>query len=124
MFLVPRVNKFLVVIANCAFQFKFQTLWNIFFYNESLRKFLCDLYLTAFSLSRFSFSAICSLFLLDDLSCHEQCVISLSSSPTSIDVEVCSTSIVGVSSSCFLLDGILLCPSSPSLAFVLKTTAD
>ena len=29
-----------------------------------LRKSLCDLYLTALSLSRFSFSAICSLFFL------------------------------------------------------------
>ena len=78
-----------------------------------LRKSLCDLYLTALSLSRFSFSAICSLFLSDDPSCCEQFVVSLSSSPISVDVEVCSTSIVGVSSSRFLLDGILLFPSSP-----------
>ena len=72
---------------------------------------MCDLYLTALSLSRFSFSAICSLFLSDDPSCREQCVVSLFSSAISVDVEVCSTSIVGVSSSRFLLDGILLFPS-------------
>ena len=85
---------------------------------------LCDLHLSALYLSRFSFSAICSLFLSDDPSCREQFVVSLSSSPTSVDVEVCSTSIVGVSSSRFLLDGILLFPSSPSLVFVLKNIAD
>ena len=88
-----------------------------------LRKSLCDLYLTALSLSRFSFSAICSLFFSDDPSCREQC-FSLFSSPTSVDVEVWSTSIVGVSSSRFLLDVILLFPSSPSLVFVLKNIAD
>ena len=54
----------------------------------------------------------------------EQCVASLFSSPTGVDVEVCSTSIVGVSSSRFLLDGILLFPSSLSLVFVLKNIAD
>ena len=45
-----------------------------------LKKFLCDLYLTALSLNQFSFSAICSLFLLDDPSSREQCVVSLYSS--------------------------------------------
>ena len=88
------------------------------------RKSLCDLYLAALSLSRFSFSAICSLFLSDDPSCREQCVVSLSSYLISADVEVCSTSIVGVSSSRFLLDGILVFPSSPSSVFVLKNIAD
>ena len=87
-----------------------------------LRKSLCDLYLTALSLSRFSYSA--SLFFSNDPSCREQCVVSLFSSPTSVDVEVWSPSIVGVSSSRFLLDGILLFPSSPSLVFVLNNIAD
>ena len=91
---------------------------------HGLRKSLCDLCLTALSLSRFSFSTIWSLFLTDDPSRCEQCVASLSSSPTKADIEVCSTSIVGVSSSRFLLDGILLFPSSPSLVFVLKNIAD
>ena len=88
-----------------------------------LRKYLCDLYLTTLSLNRFSFSAICSLVLLNDPSSREQCVASLSSCPTSVGVEVFSTSIVGVSSSRFLLNGILLFPSSPSLVFVLKNIA-
>ena len=83
-----------------------------------LRKSLSDLYLTALSLSRFSFSAICSLFLSDDPSCREQCVVSLFSSAISVDVEVCSTSIVGVSSSRFLLDGILLFPSEDGVVSI------
>ena len=52
------------------------------------RKSLYDLYLTAPSLSRFSFSAICSLFFSDDPSCREQRLVLLFSSPTSVDVEV------------------------------------
>ena len=42
---------------------------------------------------------------------------------TNADVEVCSTSIVGVSSSGFLFDGILLLPFFPSLVIALKKIA-
>ena len=83
---------------------------------HQLRKSLYDLYRTALSLSRFCFSAVCSLFLSVDRGCRERCVASLSSSPTSGDVEVCSTSIADTN----IVEGILLFPSSPSLVFVLK----
>ena len=101
-----------------VFQFEFQTLWNKFFSyasTEEVSSFIFE--------SIYIFSAIFSLYLSVDCNSSEQCVVSSSPSSSSVDVEVCSTIIVEGSSSGFLFDRILLFPSFPSLAFVLKNIA-
>ena len=85
---------------------------------QQVQKYLHDSYLVTLSLSKSSFSAICSLFLLvTGVCCYEE-VNCFVSALTSVHV-VCSTNMVGVSSSRFLFE-VLFLVSSSCLDLVLK----
>ena len=90
---------------------------------QRVKKSLCDSYLVTFPLRRFSFSAICSLFLLLAGVCYNEHVIWFASLLTIVHVEACSTKMVGVCSSRFLFE-VLLLVSSSCLDFLLKKIAD
>ena len=88
---------------------------------QRVKKSLCSSYLVTFPLRRFSFSAICSLFLLLAGVCYNEHVIWFASLSTIVHVEACSTKMVGVCSSRFLFE-VQLLVSSPCLDLLLKIT--
>ena len=90
---------------------------------QRVKKSLWDSYLVTLSLRRLSFSAACSLLLLVAGVCCNEDVIWFASSSTGVHVEVCSTKIFSVCSSCFVFE-VLLFVSSPCLDLLLKKITD
>ena len=86
---------------------------------QRTKKSLCDSHLVTLLSRRLNFNAICSMFLLVASVCCSEDVFWFVPSLTSVHVEACSTKMVGVCSSRFLFE-ILLLVSSPCLDLLLK----
>ena len=105
--------------------FEFQTVWYQFLSHALTKEVFMQIVSNSFIFKLIQFySNLFFIFISVDRSCCEQCVVSLSSYPTSLDVEACSTSIVRVTSSCFLFGGFHLFPPSLSLVFEIKNIVE